>query len=211
MSQIPPPPIPPSIPTMPYSGGDFVPESQPKAWPKVVGIVSIVWGSLSLLCNGCGFVANASQEAMMNMIPKPTGPNAPVMGPMPDVMKAGIVEIAGTGLGFVLGIVLIVAGSMLVARRSASRGLHLAYAVVGALLTVAYTVFMVQKLGAMTAWAKQNPDDFWAQQSQSGFAYIGLGFGVVIGLAYPLFCLVWFGIVKKDMRELSQGVEEQVA
>lgn len=204
------PPITPSASGIP-DFGDLGPANQPRSWPKVVGIVSIVWGSLGLVCNGCGFVGNISQDAMMKMMPQPQGPDAPQIPPMPDAMKAGVVDIAGAALGFLLSALLIIAGSVLIARRPAGRTLHLAYAAVSILVTIFTTVFMVQKLNAMAAWAKQNPDNFWAQQNQSGFAMVGLFVGVVIGLAYPLFCLVWFLAVKKDTREITEGVEERVA
>ncbi len=208
MSQI--PPAPPTVSAIP-NFGDFAPQNQPKSWPKAIGIISIVWGSLGLICNGCGFVGNLSQDAMMKMMPQPTGPNAPQIGPMPDVMKATAVEIAGAGLAFVCSALLIVAGSVLVARRPAARSLHLAYACLSALLTIVMTVMMMQKLSAIAAWSQQNPDNFWAQSGSAGFGFVGVAIGLVVGLAYPLFCLVWFLAIKKGTSEITEGTEEPVA
>jgi hypothetical protein len=212
MSQFPPNASNPIPPSSPY-GGDFGLEPERKSWPKVVGIFSIVWGSLALLCNGCGLAAQVFQSAMLGMMPQPTGPNAQQIPPIPDVMKPGFAEFASGGLGIVIGVILITAGSMLVSRNPLGRVLHLVYAGLSILVTVVGTALAFQKQTAIAAWAKQNADNFWGkQQAQAGpFAYIGIGVAVLLGLAYPVFCLIWFLAVKRDTREITEGLEEPVA
>jgi hypothetical protein len=199
---------PPAIPPQAPFGGDFGLEPQRKAWPKVIGIISIVWGSLALICNGCGLVGQMFQSAAMGMMPQQTGGQQ--IPPMPDVMKPGIAEYAVSGLGILIGVILITGGSMLVARNPIGRVLHLAYAGLSIVITLAGTALAIQKQSAIAAWAKQNTEDFWAkQQGQSAsFAMIGIGVVALLGLAYPIFCLVWFGAVKRDTREITEGREE---
>lgn len=206
-----PPPLPPQFP--PTQGGDFGLEPQRKSWPKVIGIISIVWGSLGLVCNGCGLIGQMFQSAFMGMIPQPQGPNAQQVPPIPDVMKPTMLDFASMGANMVICVVLIIAGSMLVARNPKGRMLHLAYAGLSILATLIGTALAVQKQSAIAAWAKQNADNLWAkQQSQAGsFAFIGIGIGVLIGLAYPLFVLIWFLAVKRDTREITEGLEEPIA
>lgn len=216
-----PPPMPPAYPAAappPYGstpagmGGDFG-AAQPKGWPKVVGIISIVWGSLGLLCNTCGIIGIAGQSMMVNMMPGAQGGEGQQqIPPLPDVMQPGIADYAGAALGFALSVLLIIAGSALVARKPVSRQLHLAYAGLAVVVTLVATVLAIQKQGAVQSWAQQNPDNFWAQQqNQAGaFAYMGLVFGAILGLAYPIFLLVWFGLVKRNTKEITEGVEPTI-
>lgn len=225
MSQVPPPPpVPPTPPPSPspYSpnppsfpptqGGGFEPEPARNSWPRVIGIVSIVWGSLGLVCNGCGLVMQVFQSAMMSMIPQPSGPNAQQLPPIPDVMKPTALEVANMGAGLVICVVLIIAGAMLAARNPKARAAHLAYAGLSILATVVGTAIFIQKQSAIMAWAKQNPDNLWAKSQTQGanFAFISIGFGVLLGLAYPLFILFWFLAVKRDSREITEGSEEPI-
>ena len=209
MSQTP-PPLPPQFP--PTQGGDFDLGTQRKSWPKVIGIFSIVWGSLGLVCNGCGLISQVFQSAMMNMMTQQQGANAQQIPPMPDVMKPTVLDFASMGAGIVICVVLIIAGSMLVARNPVARVAHLGYAGLSILVSLIGTALAVQKQTAIAAWAKQNADNFWGkQQAQAGsFAFIGIGIAVLLGLAYPLFVLVWFLAVKRDTREITEGSEEPI-
>lgn len=200
---------PPAVPPQAPYGGDFGLEPPRKSWPKVIGIISIVWGSLALVCNGCGLIGQMFQSAAMNMIPQ-QGQGGQQIPPIPDVMKATPVELIAGGLAIVVGIILITGGSMLVARNPLGRVLHLAYAVLSILVTLGGSALAIQKQGMIANWAKQNPDNFWAQQqgASGGFAMIGIGVGVLLGLAYPIFCLVWFLVVKRDTREITEGAAE---
>ncbi len=211
MSQTPlPPPLPPQFP--PTEGHDLGLEPTRKSWPKVIGVLSIVWGSLWLFCNGCGLIGQVFQSAMMKMIPQPTGPNAQQIPPMPDVMKPTVLDIAGMSAGMILCVVLIVAGAMLVARNPKGRVTHLVYAALSILATLIGTTFAFQKQAAIQAWAKQNPDNFWgkSQSHGGGLAFIFIGVAVLLAMAYPLFLLIWFLAVKRDTREITQGSEEPI-
>jgi hypothetical protein len=210
MSQIPPtPPLPPS--------DDFDlsnAAAAPKAWPKVIGIFSIVLGSLGLICNGCGIAGNAINMAMggatgMSQMPGPDGKPMP----MPDVLKPGPIDLAGGVVAFLLGILLLVAGIMLVTRKPVARVLHIGYAAVAVVLTAVMTAHGVSKLNQIGQWAAQNPDDPMAKSIGmiQSFAMAGIAVGVVLGLGYPLFLLVWFLVVKKSTEEITRGVEMRAA
>lgn len=186
----------------------------PRGWPKVIGIISIVWGSLGLLCNGCGLISQVFQSAFMGMISRGGaggGPGGGAMAPIPDVMKPNALDFLPMVAGVGVTILLIVAGSMLVSRRPVSRPLHIAYGVLSLLVTVVGTALAVLKQQAIMAWAAENPDDFWAmQQSQAGvFAYAAVVIGALIGGAYPLFVLIWFLAVKRDTTEITASVDQE--
>lgn len=90
-------------------------------WPKVVGITSIVWGALGLMCAGCGsiYAVAIAPDLMKGMEDR--------MGPMPAVFKPGLETIVAGALGVVMTILLIVAGIVLVQYKRLGRTLHLAY------------------------------------------------------------------------------------
>lgn len=57
----------PSAPPVNPGQIDFDPE--PPSWPKVIGIISIVWGSLGVICNACGLFGQMAGDAFVNMAP----------------------------------------------------------------------------------------------------------------------------------------------
>lgn len=40
---------------------------------------------------------------------------------------------------------------------------------------------------------------------------VGLAIGLFIGLAWPVFCLIWFGFVKTKPEQMTGGVRERIA
>lgn len=172
-------------------------DTQP-GWPKPVGIISIVWGSLGLLCGGCGLVG----LSMMSTITKGAEDQ---MGAMPDIMKPTGLQMLAMGAGFIPTILLIVAGIMTVKRNYTGRILHLAYVGLAIVIGGIGIAMQIQQQMALSAWAAENPDNMWAKQQQQGgaFAYIGIAFGVLLSFAWPLFCAIWFGFVKRKPEDFG--------
>lgn len=175
-------------------------------WPKAVGIVSICWGALSLGCAGCGAVGTAMpaflgaqmQQAFPDGMP-------PIMTDPPMTTWVQLV------LGALLSILLLIAGIMLVMRSGAARALHLLYAALGIVIGAwgVYIGFMRQ--AELTRWINEHPDTRFAQSQGGGGGnlgfVLGMFFGVILGFAYPIFCLVWFGLVKRTRESMTGGVE----
>lgn len=168
------------------------------SWPKVLGIVSICWGVLSLGCVGCGIIGPALQSAM---IPPEQAKDMPILPPDP-------MQYVQLGLGGVFAILLIAAGAMTAARKAAGRTLHLVYALASfPMLALSIWVVLRQQV-AMDQWIADNPDSPFAAQmkTMSGIGpTIGIAMAVVFGLAYPAFLLIWFGLVKRT-RESMTGI-----
>lgn len=206
----------PSMPAMPNFGGptDFLPE--PKTWPKTVGIISIVWGSLGLICNGCGLVGGLVSGPMMQQMAAQNPQLAQQMqnAPPPSGLQMGI-----AALGILVSTMLIVAGSMLIARKPIAAALHLAWAVITLLLTIGNTIVSI---GPMQQQMQQMQTQM---QSQSGAAtpppgamqgmqaamYGSLACMALITLSYPIFCLIWFGFVKRGTAEITHAPEAPAA
>ena len=114
----------------------------------------------------------------------------------------------------VVNILLIVAAVRLLKRDQSGRTLHLAYALAAVVATFAGAGvnYLSQQdlLAAQQAWAEQYGDasdygkqiaaqvEMQAQYSGASQA-IGLVFGLAVGLAWPVFCIIWFGMVKKGV------------
>lgn len=171
-------------------GGIELPPDLPR-WPKVIGITSIVWGSLGTMCAGCGSIyAVAIAPGLMK------GMEAQ-FGPLPAAFKPGVETIVAGALGVIMTILLIVAGIFLVQYKRLGRTLLLAYGGGSLVTTAIATALQVMKVMEQMDFAKQNPDNGWVKVQNPMYALIGAGVGVVMGLAWPVFCLIWFGLVKK--------------
>src|SRR4051812_22540881 len=115
---------------LPPTQSDFeipLPDEAP-AWPKVVGIISIVWASAWMLCGVCGLASPLFLGMMSNMVEKD-------MGPMPPAMRPSLPQMALMAVGLAWAVLLLCAGIATVTRKPSGRVLHLAYAV-GALIMV---------------------------------------------------------------------------
>jgi len=166
------------------------PLTEPPQWPKVVGIISIVWAALLLTCTGFGLI-------MMLLMPMLTKSAEQQLGPMPEVMKPAPAQMALAALGLIGPVLLLVAGIFTLRRKSSGRGMHLAYAILSIVLSVPGLFLGFKQQERIKAWAHDNPDSKWAQQANSPFQAVGMACGVVLGFGWPLFCLGWFGAAGK--------------
>lgn len=161
--------------------------SEPPGWPKVVGIVSLVYAGLGLVCTGCGMLSPVVMAAFM-----PEDMEVPpAMTPGPMMWLLMIVGVLMIG-------VLIAAGIMTLSRRAAGRGLHLAWAGVSIPMSFVGLALQLAQQQEIAEWAKAHPDSPFAQGQGSPMALIGPAIGLLIGLAWPSFCLIWFGLMKKN-------------
>lgn len=168
----------------PYGVDDSI-EGKVYTWPVVIGVISIVWASLGLVCTGCGAGVLAALPSMMQS-----------QGPLPPSMMMSGMMALNMGLGLVLAILLLIAGILTLRRNPVGGKLHLVYAVL-ALPLVAFGIWIqFQQLAAMEQWVAENPSSPFAQGHSSAGNMIGMGFGVVLGGGWPIFLLIWFGVVK---------------
>jgi hypothetical protein len=130
-------------------------------------------------------------------------------------MVFGPIDYALMGVGTMLTLVLLGAGISTIMRKPVGRALHLVYALLAFPLTAANVWNTLQKSGAMAQWVKDYPNNKIAQSQASGGSQIGelIGLAVllVMGLAWPVFCLIWFGLVKRSTAEMTAGLENPAA
>lgn len=165
-------------------------EVEPPGWTKTLGIFSIIFAALGLLCHGCG----ATIPLMVGFIPMP-----PEMGPMPDVMKQPMIMSAVAGVNFLWSVLLLSAAIATMRRAAVGRSLHLVWAGGAVVLLLLGVALSIQFVGAQQAWKVANTDSPWAKQMGSaGMGYAMVGVSVVFAGFWPVFCLVWFGLLKKS-------------
>ena len=177
--------------------------AEPARWPKVVGTISICWGGFNLLCGACGM-------SMIFLMGTMTAQAEKTMGPMPDVMKPNMAQIIVGFISFIAPVILLIAGIATVKRRPAGRSLHLTYAVISIVLSGVATVIGFMHQMDVLEWAKHNQSDKWAKAAGSPFAYIGIAVGLFLGMAWPFFCMIWFGAIKRDNRDLDGAAPQAV-
>ena len=168
-----------------------VPE-RPSSWPIVVGIIAIVLAVLDLLGSCGGIVTPFFADAIKEMAPagQPTGM---------EFMQQNMAWTVGQALlSMGAAVLLLVAAIGLMKRR--------AWAVQPCLVWAILKIVLVL-IGVVTGYAiAQETFESVAQQTpgmpgmSSGlfksFAVIGMCFGLVFGLALPVFMLIWFSRAK---------------
>ncbi len=163
-------------------------------WPKVIGILSIVFGLLAVLF---GVAAVALMPVWGGMLKSQLNG-----APLPPTMRLSPLLIGVTAFGALVNLLLVVAGFVLIARKPAGRTLHLAYALLGVASTFVGVLFQLQNQAALRSWASNYPDNEFIQRmagsSQGTSQIIGLVAGLALSLAWPVFCIIWFGMVKRD-------------
>lgn len=177
------------------------------AWPKVIGIISIVFGALGLVCSIVGVGSVLFLPSMMA--------NQPFEGGTPPVFPYVPASPFMTGLmilGTLWAIVLIVAGAMLVARKPVARPLMIVYAIVATLLGAVTMKLQVDQQNMLMDWMRENPNAQVTQMSGGNVGgLIGLAVGGFFAFAWPLFILFWFLVVKRRNADIAEGVEAIVA
>lgn len=188
----------------PREDAEFVP---PPAWPKVIGVISMLFAGLGLVCGGLGFAFSVFGAGMVS--------GALEGDPPPPTMVFGPADYAVAGLGLVLSVLLLFAGIMLFGRRPIGRTLHLVYAVCAIPLNIFAVINSMTKQADAVQWAKDFPNNPIAQQMNAGGAaneigqIVGLVLGLGLGVGVPLFYFVWFAAIKTKPVQIT-GTEDGV-
>ena len=204
----------------PPMSGDFSMPAEPAAWPKVIGIISIVWGSLGILCGLCmggiivamgPFLEWAAKMQAQGGGPRGGQQQMPTT-PFPVELRPPALSVVSAIAWPIGAIILLVAGIMLVKRSASARMAHLVYAVFSGTMTVVGLLGAYQSQSAVNSFLQAHPDDPWAkffQQSGGGSSqFVQAAVGGCIALIYPAFCLIWFGMVKRRPEDMGPRAEE---
>jgi hypothetical protein len=164
-------------------------------WPTVLGVIAVIWGSLSLLGTAVGLL-------VQGWVPRP----APGEHPEPDAAMLAAVnspayQALTTIAGVILGILLVVAGIGLLRRVRWSIGAAKVWSWATIAMALIGTVYLLYVFNDLLAAA--TPEGQQAPMSQGAFAAMMIG-GAVLGLVWalilPVFMLIWFrrGTIRKQ-------------
>jgi len=182
-----------------------------RSWPKVIGIISIVWASLGLLCNSCTALSAVLTPVFMNMAP----PQMQQQMQQQMASQNTLFNIVTGLLGVAMSVVLMYAGIQTMRYRWKGRMLHLVWAGLSVVLGIGGSIFgygvMKQQVAAQLAQMQNDPNMAKMQPMIETMAYATFGCVVLFSLAYPLFILVWFGLIKKRPEDMGPPPQELVA
>jgi len=118
-------------------------------------------------------------------------------------------------LGVAMSVVLMYAGIQTMRYRWKGRMLHLVWAGLSVVLGIGGSIFgygvMKQQVAAQLAQMQNDPNMAKMQPMIETMAYATFGCVVLFSLAYPLFILVWFGLIKKRPEDMGPPPQELVA
>lgn len=181
----------------PTDMGEVAKPVRKTSWPKVVGVIAIIFGILGTLGGAWGFFALLLIQRMKSTLPPET-----VVG-----LKA-IEDWKGwtmftSGLAAVLGVFLLVGGIRLVKRRYRAVGTIMTWAILKILLVAGstYLSYMIQQqqlqiMSEQASGAGAMPAGFVGTVSA-----ISAAISIVWGWALPVFMLIWFsrGKIKEEV------------
>jgi len=190
--------LPPMLP-------DDLPDSGAK-WPKVLGIFSIVLGSLSALFSSCGacfgLIGSTVLENFLRNLPKPNQPMPPGSDPIAGAEKLALMRpwnmaqgVMGL-LGLALAAWLIVSGVWMVRRQVRAIGSHKAWAAAQIVMTVLSCALGVVST-VLTAEAQAEIDRNHGGTMTAGtliaWTLAGTAVAFVFFIAYPIVVLIVLG------------------
>lgn len=179
----------PSVPlTPPMTRGPQL--AKPSQWPGVIGIISIVMGSLAALRGCIGAVVAPIISVVAGQLPEE---GAAVLEPMKELMGWMIFNGIATTL---VAVMLIVGGSGLIKRRPWGRRVCMIWSVLKMILVMvssvlSFFIFRENMEAVLQQQGTAGLPPFFAIMMKTSGAF-GMLFGIVWGWALPVFMLVWF-------------------
>ena len=199
---------PPALMTPPVDPGEI--PQQPSAWPMVIGVIAIIFGSLAILQGCFGAVSTLFMSSLSAIAPAEQATMFEAMEDLKPWMVTGAV------LTLALGILLLVAGIGLVRRRAWSPTACMVWAGIKMMFVVGNTILadMAQQaqIEALQEMMQQDPNmPAGASAMMGSFMQVFGAFTIVLGIlwgwALPIFLLIWFSRskIKAEVAQWTQG------
>jgi hypothetical protein len=167
-------------------------------WPMVVGVISIVLGSLGVLGGLCGTIGQLFMGTLMSMAEDPEAQK------MAGAMAAATPYQATSGVMMLIAAALLLASGIgLVRRRRWGVKLSVVWAVVRIVFAVAQAVLAYLAHEAMMRELAKDPSIPLPPGMMWMGGLMGAAIGLVWGVAYPAFVLIWLNrrAVKEETAE----------
>lgn len=145
-----------SSPEMGEKYNTGAPPAKRSTWPTVLGVLGIIFGSLGVLMNLCGFFVGIFIKSMLASLSGDMSPEE--MARITTVIPDGMYVVIGSVIGVVLAVLLLVGSISLLKRRASCRMMLNSYVVLGLLWLVSSFTWNVAVVypEMMEKQAKQN-------------------------------------------------------
>lgn len=168
---------------------------QPSKWPTVVGVIGIVLASIGLLCGCAGYFAVPLQRWGMSMQSQSGIANPVAEAQLKVAEQYQIVTYVLTTIGLALSAWLLFAAINLLRRRRSARGALMGWAIASIVALALNMTFQVLMMQAMVDELNAAGEGQRANEIWMGLAFGGC-FGLIFGLTYQVFILIWFSRAK---------------
>lgn len=184
------------------------PQRRP-GWPKAIGITSLILGLLAFTCMGLGQGVNPLMAGMV-------GPRFWGDAPAPPIYTLTPALAVSIAVFLIPNFFLCLAGLATLRRAALGRTLHLAYALIAVVAAGGYLWSSGQIQAELLQWIKDHPGTVFATQQgpflqqMSGFTSMLTAVTLAVGLAWPVFCIIWFGMVKRQADAMGRHLPKHV-
>lgn len=159
----------------------YQPPPRRPGWATAIGVISIVWASMTLLCNVVSQAREMEQPEWLDSLPQ----------------WMGTYQAVSTVVGLLAAIILLVGGIQLLKRRRSGRTCCLLYSGINLVTTaIGVIILVIWLLPAMR------------EQMVPGGPYeialiVGISAGIAIPTGWPLFLIVWFNLpgIRRQMEQ----------
>jgi len=179
--QFPTPATAPGEPMNVYPAANVNAANAQPIWPTVVGIISLCLAGFGGLMTLFGMIFQTFAQGLQ------TPQQREMMASMPDWHQT--YQLVSQVIWLAMAILLAVGGVMLLKRRQLARTLHVAFAVIGVVLAIGFTV-----VGLISTSQMQVPGP--ADTIVKVTTIVTTIIGMFVSLAYPVFLLIWFARAK---------------
>ncbi len=190
---------------------EFVPQPDAQSsWPTVIGIISIIFGSLGALGGAYQAVAPFLMGMIGGFVPESDDQAKVVF----ESMAAWRFPLMVVGIGsLILSVMLIVCGAQLVGRKESASGLHKKWAISKILFSlVAVTINTLAQMAQMKVAMEQQSQSMggggaqFVETAMMVAMVVGIIMGIAFACAYPVFILIWFS--REKVKNEVQSWEE---
>ncbi|MBP7936511.1 MAG: hypothetical protein KA354_17870 [Phycisphaerae bacterium] len=191
----PPPPLPPYSTTPPVCAAmPYATRTQESNWPKVIGIIAVVFAIFGIVGGVCGLVSWLGMSAMQVSMPSSgqvVKANLPVIT---EMGKWRAYTLVAGAVSFILQIVLLVSAIHLMKRRRWTipvlriwACLYIFFSLIGTTISYHMQKELYQQLAS-----GGGPQGSFPMAAPQALIGLGMLFGILWACALPVFVLIWF-------------------
>jgi uncharacterized membrane protein YkgB len=159
-----------------------------------LGLISIVVASAALIGDLLWALMPMWTDMLTEELNGSPAPPPLRVGPGSVWLRVGVL---------VVNVLLLIAGGVTMARGRVGRRLHVVYGILASLVALAGVGYAVRMHDATLSWLAQHPDNevaAWIEGITVSPALMLIA-GLVVVLAWPVFCLAWFGFAGRSPDE----------